>query len=73
MDFTFGGIEAPVKGNEKRESNTVWCETIAFIAVPLLIWYSSWVSDVRLSTYHLQETSVEVQNTNISFRPWAVD
>ena len=37
MDFTLGGIEAPVKCNEKRESNTVWCETIAFIAVPLHI------------------------------------
>ena len=53
MDFTFGSIEAPVKGNEKCESNTVWCETIAFIAVPLHIWYSGWVSDVRVSTYQL--------------------
>ena len=37
MDFTFSGIEAPTKGNEKRESNTKLHRMTAFIAVPLHI------------------------------------
>ena len=48
MDFTFSGIEAPTKGNEKRESNTKWYGMTAFIAVPPHIWYGSTVSGVYI-------------------------